>query len=113
METHPSMPFCTWDAEGARTHRDDTNAPGCGTDLTGASDGVVALWQYRQPQALFTYRAANTSRVSSLRFSLFGVKFGVTDASGHLSLYNFEARQEGVLPYQVRRAARPVGLRPR
>ena len=69
--------------------------------MTGSADGAIALCQYRQPQPFFGYRAADGNRITALRFSLFGVKFGATDVSGQLNLYNFEARQEGVTPYQV------------
>ena len=109
------MPFCTrpfaigpiserWRVDSHTARADDFLS----TDLTGGGDGAVSLWQYRQMQPLFGYRAADGNRVTALRFSLFGVKFGATDAAGQLSLYNFEARQEGVTPYQVRRLL-PVG----
>ena len=73
-------------------------------DLSGGTEGTVAMWQFHQMrQPLQIYRASDNSRVTALRFSQFGVKFGVGDSAGNLGLFNFEARPESTTPYQVRR----------
>ena len=79
-------------------------AAGAAADLSGGTDGTVAMWQFHQMrQPLQIYRASDNSRVTALRFSQFGVKFGVGDSAGNLGLFNFEARPESTTPYQVRR----------
>jgi len=81
MASHPSLPFY----------------------LTGTHDGLVTLWQYHQPPPpLLQYRLPESPRVTSLRFSLFGVKFGCTDTRGFLNLWNFDARADvGQQAYQT------------
>ncbi|KAL9648804.1 hypothetical protein ABK040_003737 [Willaertia magna] len=64
--------------------------------LSGGTDGAVYMWQYGFQYALRTYREAGTPLITSIHFSRFGYKFGVTDASGYLTLWRFEASKESL-----------------
>jgi len=64
--------------------------------LSGGPDGSVYMWQYAFQYALRTYREPGSSPVTNIRFSRFGYKFGVTDSSGYLTLWRFEASKESL-----------------
>lgn len=58
------------------------------TDLTGSQDGSVQLWEWGHNQPVSTPRSAGAfAKVTRVRFSQHGNKFGVADGDGKLSLF--------------------------
>ncbi|KAL1506470.1 hypothetical protein ABEB36_005832 [Hypothenemus hampei] len=56
--------------------------------LTGGTDGSVHLWEWGHPDPVATPRPPGTyAKVTRLRFSQHGNKFGVADSDGKLSLF--------------------------
>ncbi|XP_066150653.1 dmX-like protein 2 isoform X3 [Euwallacea fornicatus] len=56
--------------------------------LTGGTDGSVHLWEWGHQQPVATPRPPGTfAKVTRLRFSQHGNKFGVADSDGKLSLF--------------------------
>ncbi|XP_017781826.1 PREDICTED: dmX-like protein 2 isoform X2 [Nicrophorus vespilloides] len=56
--------------------------------LTGCQDGSVQLWEWGHSQPVTTPRPAGTyAKVTRVRFSQHGNKFGVADSDGNLSLW--------------------------
>ena len=59
------------------------------TDLTGSQDGSVQMWEWGHVKAVSEPRPAGTfAKVTRVRFSQHGNKFGVADGDGNLSLWN-------------------------
>ena len=57
-------------------------------DLTGSQDGSVQMWEWGHTQPVSTPRSAGTyAKVTRVRFSQHGNKFGVADGDGKLSLF--------------------------
>jgi hypothetical protein len=58
------------------------------TDLTGSQDGSVQMWEWGHNQAVSVPRPSGTfAKVTRVRFSEHGNKFGVADGDGNLSLW--------------------------
>ncbi|XP_054997038.1 dmX-like protein 1 isoform X4 [Sorex araneus] len=55
--------------------------------LTGAQDGSVRMFEWGHSQQITCFRSGGNSRVTRMRFSYQGNKFGIVDADGYLSLY--------------------------
>ncbi|KAK6643958.1 hypothetical protein RUM43_000223 [Polyplax serrata] len=56
--------------------------------LTGSQDGSVQMWEWGHTQPVATPRSAGTfAKVTRVRFSQHGNKFGVADGDGKLSLF--------------------------
>lgn len=71
-------------------------------DLTGSQDGSVSLWEWGHQTAIATPRAAGTfAKVTRVRFSQHGNKFGVADSDGHLSLFQVACRDGTARPFFV------------
>lgn len=72
------------------------------SDLTGSQDGSVSLWEWGHQSAVATPRPAGTfAKVTRVRFSLHGNKFGVADSDGHLSLFQVACREGTARPFFV------------
>lgn len=72
-------------------------------DLTGSQDGSVSLWEWGHQTAIATPRAPGTfAKVTRVRFSQHGNKFGVADSDGHLSLFQVACREGTARPFFVR-----------
>lgn len=71
-------------------------------DLTGSQDGSVSLWEWGHQSAVATPRPAGTfAKVTRVRFSQHGNKFGVADSDGHLSLFQVACREGTARPFFV------------
>jgi hypothetical protein len=58
------------------------------SDLAGAQDGSVQMWEWGHAQTVATPRPAGTfAKVTRVRFSQHGNKFGVADGDGNVSLW--------------------------
>uniref|UniRef100_A0A5F8GCU3 Dmx like 1 n=1 Tax=Monodelphis domestica TaxID=13616 RepID=A0A5F8GCU3_MONDO len=57
------------------------------TDLTGAQDGSVRMFEWGHSQQITCFRSGGNSRVTRMRFNHQGNKFGIVDADGYISLY--------------------------
>ncbi|RZF45685.1 hypothetical protein LSTR_LSTR013264 [Laodelphax striatellus] len=56
--------------------------------LTGSQDGSVQMWEWGHQQAVTVARPSGTfAKVTRVRFSQHGNKFGVADGDGNLSLF--------------------------
>ena len=77
LESHPFLPFY----------------------LTGGTDGAVHMFQFGLARSVRTYRQPNQAQVSHIHFTNEGYKFGVTDYTGSLLLWRFEANPGSVNPY--------------
>ncbi|NXL63979.1 DMXL1 protein, partial [Chordeiles acutipennis] len=55
--------------------------------LTGAQDGSVRMFEWGHAQQITCFRSGGNSRVTRMRFSYQGNKFGIVDADGYISLY--------------------------
>lgn len=72
-------------------------------DLTGSQDGSVSLWEWGHQTAVATPRPPGTfAKVTRVRFSQHGNKFGVADSDGHLSLFQVACREGTARPFFVR-----------
>ncbi|KAG7196962.1 hypothetical protein KM043_000228 [Ampulex compressa] len=68
--------------------------------LTGSQDGSVSLWEWGHQTAVATPRPAGTfAKVTRVRFSQHGNKFGVADSDGHLSLFQVACREGTARPF--------------
>ncbi|XP_019697978.1 dmX-like protein 2 isoform X2 [Harpegnathos saltator] len=68
--------------------------------LTGSQDGSVSLWEWGHQTAIATPRAPGTfAKVTRVRFSQHGNKFGVADSDGHLSLFQVACREGTARPF--------------
>ncbi|KAJ8668951.1 hypothetical protein QAD02_000210 [Eretmocerus hayati] len=68
--------------------------------LTGSQDGSVSLWEWGHQSAVATPRPAGTfAKVTRVRFSQHGNKFGVADSDGHLSLFQVACREGTARPF--------------
>lgn len=71
-------------------------------DLTGSQDGSVHIWEWGHPQTVAEPRAAGTfAKVTRVRFSQHGNKFGVADGDGNLSLFNVGLTSANYRPFYV------------
>ena len=58
------------------------------SDLTGSQDGSVQMWEWGHVHAVSVPRPPGTfAKVTRVRFSEHGNKFGVADGDGNLSLW--------------------------
>ncbi|XP_072289928.1 dmX-like protein 1 [Eucyclogobius newberryi] len=64
--------------------------------LTGAQDGSVRMFEWGHSQQIICFRSPGNSRVTRIRFSHQGNKFGIVDADGALSLW--QTNTSGVAP---------------
>ncbi|NWR59129.1 DMXL1 protein, partial [Bucorvus abyssinicus] len=55
--------------------------------LTGAQDGSVRMFEWGHAQQITCFRSGGNARVTRMRFSYQGNKFGIVDADGYISLY--------------------------
>ncbi|XP_043473124.1 dmX-like protein 2 isoform X3 [Leptopilina heterotoma] len=68
--------------------------------LTGSQDGSVSLWEWGHQTAVATPRPSGTfAKVTRVRFSQHGNKFGVADSDGHLSLFQVACRDGSTRPF--------------
>ncbi|XP_070155557.1 dmX-like protein 2 isoform X5 [Polyergus mexicanus] len=68
--------------------------------LTGSQDGSVSLWEWGHQTAVATPRPPGTfAKVTRVRFSQHGNKFGVADSDGHLSLFQVACREGTARPF--------------
>ncbi|XP_020293117.1 dmX-like protein 2 isoform X3 [Pseudomyrmex gracilis] len=68
--------------------------------LTGSQDGSVSLWEWGHQTSVATPRAPGTfAKVTRVRFSQHGNKFGVADSDGHLSLFQVACREGTARPF--------------
>ncbi|XP_050532464.1 dmX-like protein 2 isoform X5 [Daktulosphaira vitifoliae] len=68
--------------------------------LTGSQDGSVHIWEWGHPQTVAEPRAAGTfAKVTRVRFSQHGNKFGVADGDGNLSLFNVGLTSSNYRPF--------------
>lgn len=71
-------------------------------DLTGSQDGSVQLWEWNHQQPLNTPRQPGTyAKVTRVRFSQHGNKFGVADSDGLLSLWQLGLTSATSKPFFV------------
>lgn len=72
-------------------------------DLTGGQDGSVHLYEWGHSQPVATPRPAGTyAKVTRVRFSQHGNKFGVADSDGMLSLWQVGLTANATRPFFVR-----------
>lgn len=70
--------------------------------MTGSQDGSVHIWEWGHPQTVAEPRAAGTfAKVTRVRFSQHGNKFGVADGDGNLSLFNVGLTSSNYRPFYV------------
>lgn len=92
MSAHPLLPLCEYYSVFASFASSATicaNRPFAPTsDLTGSQDGSVQMWEWGHIQPVATPRAPGAfAKVTRVRFSQHGNKFGVADGDGKLSLF--------------------------
>lgn len=72
------------------------------SDLTGSQDGSVQLWEWNHQQPVSVPRQAGTyAKVTRVRFSQHGNKFGVADSDGILSLFQLGLTSATSRPFFV------------
>lgn len=72
------------------------------SDLTGGQDGSVHLWEWGHPQPVAIPRPPGTyAKVTRVRFSQHGNKFGVADSDGNLSLFQVGLSANATRPFFV------------
>ncbi|KAK5649288.1 hypothetical protein RI129_000317 [Pyrocoelia pectoralis] len=68
--------------------------------LTGGQDGSVQLWEWNHSHPVATPRPAGTyAKVTRVRFSQHGNKFGVGDSDGNLSLWQVGLSANATRPF--------------
>ncbi|GLV44690.1 Rabconnectin-3A [Carabus blaptoides fortunei] len=68
--------------------------------LTGSQDGSVQLWEWGHQTAVATPRPPGTyAKVTRVRFSQHGNKFGVADSDGNLSLWQVGLTANATRPF--------------
>nr|CAI5817941.1 unnamed protein product [Callosobruchus analis] len=68
--------------------------------LTGGQDGSVHLWEWGHQQPVAVPRAPGTyAKVTRVRFSQHGNKFGVADSDGNLSLFQVGLSANATRPF--------------
>ncbi|XP_063931709.1 dmX-like protein 2 isoform X3 [Zophobas morio] len=68
--------------------------------LTGGQDGSVQLWEWGHQQPVATPRPPGTyAKVTRVRFSQHGNKFGVADSDGNLSLFQVGLSANATRPF--------------
>ncbi|KAF2889354.1 hypothetical protein ILUMI_16382, partial [Ignelater luminosus] len=68
--------------------------------LTGSQDGSVQLWEWSHSQPVATPRPPGTyAKVTRVRFSQHGNKFGVADSDGNLSLWQVGLTANATRPF--------------
>ncbi|KAL1453933.1 hypothetical protein WDU94_010234 [Cyamophila willieti] len=68
--------------------------------LTGSQDGSVQMWEWGHTAAVAVPRPSGTfAKVTRVRFSEHGNKFGVTDGDGHLSLWQINLVNTNTRPF--------------
>ncbi|CAG9822471.1 unnamed protein product [Phaedon cochleariae] len=68
--------------------------------LTGGQDGSVHLWEWGHQQPVATPRTPGTyAKVTRVRFSQHGNKFGVADSDGNLSLFQVGLSANATRPF--------------
>lgn len=71
-------------------------------DLTGGQDGSVQLWEWGNEKPVATPRPPGTyAKVTRVRFSQHGNKFGVADSDGNLSLFQVGLSVNATRPFFV------------
>lgn len=72
------------------------------TDLTGSQDGSVQMWEWGHSQPVTVARPGGTfAKVTRVRFSQHGNKFGVADGDGNLSLFQVGLASSASRPFFV------------
>lgn len=97
ITSHPLLPLCKFQT---------FLKCGCNlinlSDLTGGTDGSVHLWEWGHQQPVATPRPSGTfAKVTRLRFSQHGNKFGVADSDGKLSLFQVGLSASVTWPFFV------------
>ncbi|KAH0821627.1 hypothetical protein GEV33_001164 [Tenebrio molitor] len=73
---------------------------GTPVDLTGGQDGSVQLWEWGHQHPVATPRPPGTyAKVTRVRFSQHGNKFGVADSDGNLSLFQVGLSTNATRPF--------------
>ncbi|XP_047120921.1 dmX-like protein 2 [Schistocerca piceifrons] len=74
--------------------------PMLGMYLTGSQDGSVQMWEWCQQHSVATPRPSGTfAKVTRVRFSEHGNKFGVADGDGNVSLWQVGLSSNGSRPF--------------
>jgi WD40 repeat protein len=72
------------------------------SDLTGSQDGSVQMWEWGHVQTVSVPRPPGTfAKVTRVRFSEHGNKFGVADGDGNLSLWQVGLASNASRPFFV------------
>lgn len=72
------------------------------SDLTGSQDGSVQMWEWGHAQPVSVPRSPGTfAKVTRVRFSEHGNKFGVADGDGNLSLWQIGLQANASRPFFV------------
>uniref|UniRef100_A0A8C7D6C8 Dmx like 1 n=1 Tax=Oncorhynchus kisutch TaxID=8019 RepID=A0A8C7D6C8_ONCKI len=69
------------------------------SDLTGAQDGSVRMFEWGHSQQIICFRSPGNSRVTRIRFNHQGNKFGIVDADGALRLWQTNTTGNTPKPY--------------
>ena len=75
------------------------------SDLTGSMDGSVRMWEFGTQRVVSQQRSPGTPSITEIRFTPQGNKYGVTDTSGKLYLWQ-GIHTSTKMPYKVRHAHR-------
>jgi WD40 repeat protein len=93
------MPVCKLTTTGL-FQRDNKKFPQ--SDLTGSQDGSVLMWEWGHMQPVATPRPPGTfAKVTRVRFSQHGNKFGVADGDGNVSLWQVGMASSVTRPFFV------------
>uniref|UniRef100_A0A8C4M6M2 Dmx like 2 n=1 Tax=Equus asinus asinus TaxID=83772 RepID=A0A8C4M6M2_EQUAS len=71
----------------------------CVSDLTGAQDGSVRMFEWTRPQQIVCFRQAGNARVTRFYFNSQGNKCGVADGEGFLSIWQVNQTASNPKPY--------------
>ncbi|KAM7391388.1 hypothetical protein PAMP_022082 [Pampus punctatissimus] len=93
MTSHPTLPYYI------NNKTDFGNKSQKTTDLTGAQDGSVRMFEWGHSQQIICFRSPGNSRVTRIRFNHQGNKFGIVDADGGLSLWQTNTSGNAPKPY--------------
>jgi WD40 repeat protein len=71
-------------------------------DLSGSQDGSVSLWEWDHSTPISQPRLPGTyAKVTRVRFSQHGNKFGVSDADGNVNLWQLGLNSLVTRPFYV------------
>jgi len=64
--------------------------------LSGAYDGSIQLWQFREKYAVRTYQNEETEAITRIKFSDHGNQYASSDAAGNLKIWRFEPSKDSI-----------------